>query len=33
MAIHINDLVGTWDMVHDDWQGTLVIRAGQRLVR
>ena len=21
----INDLVGTWDMVHDGWRGTLVI--------
>lgn len=22
----IRDVVGTWDMVHDDWKGTLVIR-------
>jgi hypothetical protein len=21
----INDFVGTWDIVHDDWRGTLVI--------
>jgi hypothetical protein len=31
MAVSISDLVGTWDMVHDDWLGTLVVRPpGQR---
>src|SRR4051794_23734110 len=24
-ATGINDLVGTWDMLHDGWKGTLVI--------
>ena len=26
MAVSVNDLVGTWDMVHDDWRGSLVVR-------
>ncbi len=26
MAVTITDLVGIWNMVHDDWAGTLVIR-------
>jgi hypothetical protein len=25
MAVEISDLVGTWDMVHDDWEGKLTI--------
>ena len=31
MAASVSDLVGTWDTVHDDWRGTLVVRPpGQR---
>jgi hypothetical protein len=29
----IGDLIGSWDMVHDDWRGTLVVNPSpQRLV-
>ena len=32
MAVRMDDLIGTWDMVHDDWVGVLTIDApDQRL--
>lgn len=29
----IDDLVGTWDMVHDEWRGTLVINPPGQLLQ
>jgi hypothetical protein len=30
MAVTIDDLVGTWDMCHDGWQGVLTINPAQQ---
>ena len=32
MAVNMSDLTGTWDMVHDDWRGTLVINPSDQIL-
>jgi hypothetical protein len=32
MAVSINDVIGTWNMVHDGWNGTLVIQGEDQVL-